>query len=299
PVRPPNDNFANALALTTASGTTSGTNVNTTREAGEPIHAVLLGDKSVWYTWVSQVDGQATFDTVGSNFDTTLSVYTGSAVNQLLIVQSNDDIVPTVDKVSRVQFNVTAGQTYRIAVDGWNSEFGNITLNWTFAAAPPPPTPTPTPSPTPTPTPTADLTLSPFVGGPDPVPTGELVDFAATGQTIGTGTALNTQISITLPSGVSFVSCTPACSPPAGADGGTASANFGTVSGTFFGTFRVTAKVNAPNGTTLTATANVSSTTEDPNPANNSKSATVSVNEMTPFTKATSSRLPRRAAGEA
>ena len=51
--------------------------MNGTREAEEPIHVGFMGDKSVWYSWVSPVNGQATFDTIGSNFDTTLAVYTG------------------------------------------------------------------------------------------------------------------------------------------------------------------------------------------------------------------------------
>jgi hypothetical protein len=125
-VRPPNDNFANAIALTTGSGTVSGTNVNATRELGESAHVGLLGDKSIWYSWTSAVNGQATFDTIGSNFDTTLSVYLGTSVNQLNQVAANDDILTGSNKQSRVQFNIIAGQTYRIVIDGWNSESGSV-----------------------------------------------------------------------------------------------------------------------------------------------------------------------------
>src|SRR6185295_1114760 len=53
PVRPPNDNFANAIALQTNSGTLSGSSVSATREPGEPNHAGFMGDKSVWYSWTS------------------------------------------------------------------------------------------------------------------------------------------------------------------------------------------------------------------------------------------------------
>jgi hypothetical protein len=69
-VPPPNDNFV-------GSGTVTGTNLWATREAGEPLHLGLQGDKSIWYSWQSPVNGQATFDTIGSNFDTTLSIYLG------------------------------------------------------------------------------------------------------------------------------------------------------------------------------------------------------------------------------
>jgi hypothetical protein len=154
PVRPPNDNFANLVALQNNSGTLTGTNLSATRETGEPNHAGFMGDKSVWYSWLSPVNGQITVDTIGSNFDTTLAVYTGDAVNQLVERAFNDDIVNGQNKASRVQFNVTAGTNYRIAVDGWNSESGSITLNWNATGSVPTPTPTPTPSPSPSPTPT-------------------------------------------------------------------------------------------------------------------------------------------------
>ncbi|MGH9875569.1 MAG: NF038122 family metalloprotease, partial [Pyrinomonadaceae bacterium] len=146
PVRPSNDNFVNAISLQGNSGTLNGTNVSATREAGEPNHAGFMGDKSVWYSWLSPLDGQITIDTIGSNYDTTLGVYTGTAVNQLLLIAQNDDIVNGTNKASRVQFNITAGTTYRIAVDGWNGEYGNVTLNWSAGVATPTPTPTPTPT---------------------------------------------------------------------------------------------------------------------------------------------------------
>src|SRR4029079_3354462 len=83
PVRPANDNFANAITLQGDAGTLTGSNVNATRETGEPIHVGLLGDKSVWYSWTATLNGQITIDTIGSNFDTTLAVYLGSSVNLL------------------------------------------------------------------------------------------------------------------------------------------------------------------------------------------------------------------------
>ena len=280
PVRPPNDNFANAIALPTESGSTGGTNVNATREAGEPTHVNLLGDKSVWYSWVSPVNGQATFDTIGSNFDTTLAVYIGSPVHQLLPVVANDDITSGTDKASRVQFNVISGQTYRIAVDGWNSEFGNITLNWTSIGA------QPTPTPTPTPTSPADLSITSFTAAPDPVPSTQFITFDFLGMNLGPEPATNAQVSITLPSGVSFVSCSPTCSAPASADGGTVVATFANFPAFIQERLRVTAQVTAASGATLNATANFSSATADPNPANNAANASAKVTDFVEFTEA-------------
>src|SRR5438093_8286358 len=51
--RPANDVFANAQAIPGTSGTVSGTNVNATKETGEPLHAGNAGGKSVWYSWTA------------------------------------------------------------------------------------------------------------------------------------------------------------------------------------------------------------------------------------------------------
>jgi hypothetical protein len=124
---PANDNFANGQVITGQSGTVNGTNVNATKEAGEPDHAGDTGGKSVWYQWQAPSSGSVTIDTLGSNFDTTLAVYTGSSVSGLTLIASNDD---DNGLTSRVVFNAVNGTLYRIAVDGFSGASGNITLNW-------------------------------------------------------------------------------------------------------------------------------------------------------------------------
>jgi V8-like Glu-specific endopeptidase len=144
PSNPPaNNNFAAAQALTGSSGTVSGSNRLATKEAGEPTHADTPGGKSIWYQWTAPGDGQATLDTIGSDFDTVLAVYTGSAVNTLTAVASNDDFAPD-SRASQVSFDATAGTTYRIAVDGYQTDSGTVregavTLNWSQALPPTPP----------------------------------------------------------------------------------------------------------------------------------------------------------------
>jgi hypothetical protein len=64
--------------------------------------------------------------TEGSDFDTTLGVYTGSTVNALTLVAGNDDFGPGL--TSSVTFNAVAGNTYQIAVDGFGGQAGNIVL---------------------------------------------------------------------------------------------------------------------------------------------------------------------------
>ncbi len=127
----PNDDFADAVALGGTSGRITATNVGATKESGEPNHAGNAGGRSVWWRWTAPANGQATFDTFGSNFDTLLAVYTGGSLGALSLVAANDDAGGGLQ--SRVSFTAVAGVVYRIAVDGYGGASGNITLNWTFA----------------------------------------------------------------------------------------------------------------------------------------------------------------------
>jgi subtilisin family serine protease len=125
-----NDNFADAQQLSGASATVTANSANATKETGEPDHAGNLGGKSLWWSWTAAVSGNVTVSTSGSDFDTLLGVYTGSAVNALVEVASNDDENLGADIfTSLITFNATAGVTYRIAVDGYSADAGNISLS--------------------------------------------------------------------------------------------------------------------------------------------------------------------------
>jgi len=132
---PPNDNFANAEVLSGSSDQTTGSNIDATGEPGEPNHAGASGPtRSVWYSWQAPASGSVAIDTCGSNFDTLLAAYTGAAVNALTVVASDDDgadFCPglTSGVESQIAFNVTAGTTYWIVVDGHQGGQGGIILN--------------------------------------------------------------------------------------------------------------------------------------------------------------------------
>ncbi len=131
-VAPANDNFANAITLTGSAATITGaTNVNATKESGEPSHAGNTGGHSIWYNWTAPANGTVTLNTAGSSFDTLLGVYKGTAVNALTTVASNDDVSST-NRTSAVTFTAVAGTTYRIAVDGWAGATGTVNLNLSF-----------------------------------------------------------------------------------------------------------------------------------------------------------------------
>lgn len=134
----PNDQFANAEVLSSsATGTVRGSSVGSSAEAGERPH--WTGNpaaRSVWYRWVAPSGGRVTMNTRGSDFDTLLAVYTGSAVNALVSVASNDDGGNDLGVQSLVTFTATAGTTYRIAVDGYGGGFGAVQLNWSLSGPP-------------------------------------------------------------------------------------------------------------------------------------------------------------------
>jgi hypothetical protein len=125
-----NDNFSDAVLLTGESGTVFGNNDDATRQSGEPNHAQQPGNKSVWYRIRPTANGQASFSTYGSSFDTTLAVYTGPAANNLAEVAKSDDAA-AFDKTSQVSFGAVAGTDYWIAVDGKQPGLsGNFKLNY-------------------------------------------------------------------------------------------------------------------------------------------------------------------------
>ena len=139
---PANDSFSAAFAITGNPSAFIFYNTNATKEPGEPNHAGNSGGRSVWFKWTAPGAGNVTVTTAGSLFDTTLGIYTGSAVSALSPVATNstlDDVQPGVVQSSLGTFTAVGGTTYYIAVDGFNAanghgaDSGAITLNVSFS----------------------------------------------------------------------------------------------------------------------------------------------------------------------
>jgi hypothetical protein len=139
-----NDDFTASYVLVGCVGSVTGTNLNSTRETGEPNHLSLTsgnaGTHSLWYLWQAPSSGNVTFTTAGSAYDTVLGIYNGTTVDGLTTVAQNDDIPDVPGQphqlTSAVTFPAVAGATYRIAVDGYNNDgdggdMGPLKLNWT------------------------------------------------------------------------------------------------------------------------------------------------------------------------
>jgi hypothetical protein len=84
-----------------------------------------------------------TTDSPEAGRDTTLAVYTGSALGSLALVAGNDDTDGS-DRLSTALFTASAGTTYAVAVDGYRTStgVGRFTLSW--APSTPPAVSTPT-----------------------------------------------------------------------------------------------------------------------------------------------------------
>lgn len=142
PSGPANDLFANAAQLNgvnqvgLASGSTltvSGTTLAARVQVGEPAHFRGSADlpagpqNSIWYRWTSQVDRVVEMDTKGSSVATVLAAYTGADLAGLQEIASGID---SGRAVARIRFAARTGETYHIAVDGYdNNSEGAIQLN--------------------------------------------------------------------------------------------------------------------------------------------------------------------------
>lgn len=134
-----NDNLVDAQDLGSATaGSEPGNNVGAASEFGEPDHANvsygIAGSASIWYEWTAPATTFATFDTLGSDFNTVLAVYSGTNVNALTRIEENDDAGIGVF-TSQLTFRCVAGGVYKIAIAGYGGTSGNTVLNWQTADA--------------------------------------------------------------------------------------------------------------------------------------------------------------------
>jgi hypothetical protein len=130
--QPANDDFDSA---TVVSGLPFTDQVNTTDATTAADDPDCFGQgPTVWYSFTPTTDLRVEANTFGSDYDTTLSVYTG-APGALTQIACNDDAVGSLQ--SRVRFDATAGETYYFMVGSFASgPGGNLVFN--VDVAPPP-----------------------------------------------------------------------------------------------------------------------------------------------------------------
>ncbi len=105
----------------------------TSLEQFEPKNCNLTSH-SVWYSFTPDQDGTLKITTLGSNYDTTVSVYTGADLGSLSLVACNDDTENVLQ--SAVNFPVFRNTTYRIQVGSVEFTAGMLTINLFFGIPP-------------------------------------------------------------------------------------------------------------------------------------------------------------------
>ena len=131
-VEPPgNDAFDSPVPLLGLPANASGANMHATLEPNEPIPALWVGyaDASVWFRWTAPTSGPVRIDTLGSDFDTLLAVWSGETLEDLTLLANNDQY--NMGDQSAVFFEAETGVTYRISVYGWGDGTGDVMLNIT------------------------------------------------------------------------------------------------------------------------------------------------------------------------
>jgi hypothetical protein len=118
---PANDNFADAEWIGGMRFRLTRTNVDATKQIGEPNNAFNVGGKSVWFRWTAPMSRVMNITTARSQttLDSLLAVYRGTDFNDLVPLAYSDNIDDT-NQQSNLIFSAERGTTYYIAVDGTN-----------------------------------------------------------------------------------------------------------------------------------------------------------------------------------
>jgi len=132
-----NNDFAFAETIPAGGADDYDWNVCADAEAGEPGPGAI--DNSVWWNWTPAATGTATISTDdgGGNvttFDTVLTAFTGNSLGSLTTIAHDDD--SGVGSRSLVTFPVNGGTTYRIRVDGFGGQNGELNLHVANGAPP-------------------------------------------------------------------------------------------------------------------------------------------------------------------
>ncbi len=131
---PKNDNFAQREFIPSTGGVITTNNTGGTREKQEPNHGGNTGGESLWYSWTANSTGRVIIKSTGTNFDTVLGVYFGDELGKLFDAKSNNAGVLNAT-TDTLDFKVIAGETYAIAIDGYQGRVGNIKLQVTQGPA--------------------------------------------------------------------------------------------------------------------------------------------------------------------
>lgn len=121
---PPNDLFADAIALSGPSMRVSGFNSVAGAETGEPKGSSAARGRSVWYKWTAPASTYFSLSVFAYGFDAIATVYTGANVGTLTSV----DIASTKAINETASFSAQTATTYYIQVDSVDGGTGPFDL---------------------------------------------------------------------------------------------------------------------------------------------------------------------------
>jgi hypothetical protein len=132
PPPPPNDACAGAVVIDLAMANPATVSGNTQSSTTDPENDTCGNSNAggVWYSVVGTGgDMRATTCNAGSNYDTRLSVFSGTCGALACVGENDDDPTCALSGVrSTVAWRSVFGETYRILVHGYNTSAGNYEL---------------------------------------------------------------------------------------------------------------------------------------------------------------------------
>lgn len=111
---PPNDDFADRIAITNLGQNIAGTTLGATGEPGEPDHGSDPAEASVWWKWTAPSSGRIVVSATASRSSLVLDVYTGDVLTTLSTVASG---YSSSSSPAYATFDAVAGTEYQIAAN--------------------------------------------------------------------------------------------------------------------------------------------------------------------------------------
>jgi hypothetical protein len=133
-VVPPNNGFDNATVITSLPFSDSLDTTDATKANDDPDCSGAEDSHTVWYSFTPAADTDVSANTFGSDYDTTLSAYTGTR-GALSQVACSDDSADSLQ--SAILFTASAGVTYHLMVASFDGASGGAMV-LSVAVAPPP-----------------------------------------------------------------------------------------------------------------------------------------------------------------
>jgi len=136
---PANDQCAGAIVISTAIHTNAQSTATAT-STGDPAPTCQQDSgNGVWYQYTPPSAGVLDVDTLGSDFDTVLTAFTGSCGGLIEVDCNDDDLTSgTGATTSRLSMSVNGGVTYKFLASGTYNETGNLQFNLAFTPGGPP-----------------------------------------------------------------------------------------------------------------------------------------------------------------